>query len=124
MFNSEVRMLPKFPIKTTFDPSKSAYAAELWAIPAGRILMLLWRTTHLCSPDWFAEALPIAKRIEKARPKDSKSLLACFSSGNGTIDFTPDDCRDFSVEAIDFFTGKRHVPFEGTVSGNAAMIRE
>lgn len=118
-------MLPKFPIRTTFDPAQSDYARELWAIPAGRILMLLWRPSHLCSSSWFIDALPIARRIEKERPKTHQSLYMCFKpSINGMGDFTEADCAEFAEQAIDFFGGKRHVPYVGVVNGSTAMLRE
>jgi hypothetical protein len=117
-------LLPKFPIQTSFDPAKSDYSQELWSLPAGRILMLLWRPTHLCSPDWWKDALRIAKKIEAERPASIKALFQCFDPFRTDSDFTREDVKEFCAEALDFFTSKRHVPYEGVVSGNASMIRK
>jgi len=119
-------MIAKLPVRVGFDPTVSAEsnAADVWNIPAGRILMLLWRPCHLCSDEWWRSALPLAREIQRKQPKTIDELRSCFlcvayrsvdfpSHGNTVAEF----CRD----AIPYFSGQSGVPYTGTVEGIATM---
>lgn len=118
-------MLPTFPVHIEFEPADNPGTAPLWAIPAGRILMLLWRPTHLCSASWFGEAMIAAKLIQSRRPKSIEQLEACFEPvierAGDFSDFTSVDVKIFCKEAIEYFTGQDAVPYTGEVAGLASM---
>lgn len=118
-------MLPKFPVKVDFDPADNPGTCDMWAIPAGQILMLLWRPMHLCGADWFRQALAIAKRIQQTRPRSAARLLTCFGPAidndhSGFAEFTHSDVVEFCGEALPYFTGA-DVPYVGEISGAATM---
>jgi hypothetical protein len=115
--------LPKLPVRVDFDPADNPGTAPLWALPAGRILMLLWRPTHLCGADWFRDALKIARNIQHVRPQNTDQLVKCFfpARGGEYFDFTIDDVDAFCSASIDYFAGRDSVPYAGEVSGLAAM---
>lgn len=115
-------MLPKQPILVPFDPAKSnPDIAGIWEIPAGRILMLLWRPCHIVSNRWAYETLYIARSIQRVKPATSADLLKCFQPYD-YIDYTAHDCEQFCNEAIDYFTGKLGVHYCGEVEGVASMV--
>ncbi len=117
-------MLPKLPVNVNFDPAKNPGTSKLWAIPAGRILMLLWRPMHLCGADWFMLALKVARRIEAERPQSIEQLRACFEpvvDVGGFSDFPRADVREFCLESIEYFAGENSVSYTGEVSGVAEM---
>lgn len=119
-------VLPKLPVEIKFDPEGNPGTAPLWAIPAGRVLMLLWRPMHLCSADWFTEAIAIAKRIEQKRPSSTAGLVKCFRPlmFSGGADFTEGDVQAFCAEALPYFTGEQGVPYVGEVQCEARMSQE
>src|SRR5690348_11185894 len=117
-------MLPKLPVKVAFDPADNPGTAPMWAIPAGRLLMLLWRPNHLCGADWFMLAIKVAKRIQATRPKSLEELEDCFEpvlDVGSFPEFPKQDVQFFCAEAIDFFTGADAVSYTGEVSGLASM---
>lgn len=109
-------MLPTFPIKLTHDPAYSTRNVRaVWAIPAGRLLVLLWRPRHFCTELWYEAALPIARQIQYRRPRDAAALFECFRKhcrgGQDRLDFLPADSQAFAQETYEFFAGQRFVPY-------------
>jgi hypothetical protein len=106
-------MLPKFPIKITFDIANCADTREVWAHPQARTLALLWRPFHIVNQHFWGQCLTIGRLIAKRKPQTTLELRKCLSiheslHGNN---FTMYDIRTFSVEALPYFTGT-DVPFE------------
>jgi hypothetical protein len=114
-------MLPKMPVNVSFDPEQSETYRELWGIPAGRILMLLWRPVHIVSDRWPTSSLRIARRIQAAAPQKPAELLDCFRPSIDYLDWCPGDCESFCREAITYFTGQHGVHYQGKVVGFATI---
>lgn len=100
-------MLPAFPVQMNFDPTTVAEPAvqQLWDIGAGRVLMLLWRPTHLVGPGWWKLAQRMASAIAVTRPRTAEELAKVMLQHADGFEFTEHDCREFAAESIEFFCG-------------------
>lgn len=112
--------IPKLPVSIAFDPAGSFNCSALWNIPAGRILLLLWRPKHLISTAWYSEALRLARRIQNRRPMTVADLRACFCDADEN-DFSEYDVSLFCEQAVHYFAGRWGVPYHGMVRGVATM---
>jgi len=103
--------MPKMPVKISFDPEKNLDVAPIWAIPEGRILILLWRPCHIVNQYFWREALLVAKNIYKTKPRTELELRKCFClrmCGYGS-NFTDSDINNFAREALPYFTGEKSI---------------
>jgi len=114
--------IAKLPVKLMFDPAGNYEVAPLWDIPAGRILLLLWRPCHLIGTEYYAVSVRIAKRIERTRPQTVAELRRCFEGVDPYAEYAAADLDRFCPRAIHYFAGRLGVPYCGIVSGVATMF--
>jgi len=102
-------MLPKMPIKITFDPVNKVW----WNHPQTKILVLLWKPCHITSQYFYEDAMRNGKRIAENKPKTAKELRNClfgidFEGG----DHDSGDASKFAVDALPYFLGLEEVMYE------------